>query len=117
MWFLILLAACGSDPVPPPLPEPIQQAMARALPPDLAAGRLAYREHCQTCHGQHARGDGPAAAALSIPDLAALTRDQDWIQRTVHSGVGGTAMQPFAKTIEEQEIEAIARWVASLEAE
>lgn len=35
-----------------------------------------YRSYCASCHGQTARGDGPAGAALKVPapDLTALAR-------------------------------------------
>lgn len=42
-----------------------------------ADGRLAFGDHCATCHGVTARGDGPMAAVLSVapPDLTRLARD------------------------------------------
>jgi putative copper resistance protein D len=33
----------------------------------IAAGALAYREHCASCHGPSGAGNGPAGAALSPP--------------------------------------------------
>jgi putative copper resistance protein D len=33
----------------------------------VAAGALAYREHCASCHGPSGAGNGPAGAALSPP--------------------------------------------------
>ncbi len=117
MWFLILVAACGSDPEPTRLPEPVMAAMAQALPPELAQGREAFRAHCTACHGLHARGDGPADGALDVPDLAALGHDAERLARIVRDGVGGTPMRGFRGALEEAEIEAIAGWLASLEAE
>ncbi len=117
MWFLILLAACGSDPQEATLPEPVQRAMAQALPPELREGRLAFREHCQDCHGMDARGDGPAAEALSPPDLAVSTHDRARLARIIRNGAPNTAMQPWSGKLEDEEIEAMARWIASLEAE
>ena len=37
-------------------------------------GRTAYLENCAACHGNDARGDGPAARALSVapPDLTLI---------------------------------------------
>lgn len=41
-----------------------------------AEGRVAFADHCATCHGVGAKGDGPMAAVLSVPppDLTALSR-------------------------------------------
>lgn len=40
---------------------------------DQGEGRTAFADHCATCHGTGARGDGPMAAVLSIRP-ADLTR-------------------------------------------
>jgi len=41
-----------------------------------ASGREMYTAYCASCHGTHAKGDGPAAAALKIPptDLTTLAQ-------------------------------------------
>ena len=41
-----------------------------------ASGSEMYKEYCAACHGQDAKGDGPAAAALKVapPDLTALAK-------------------------------------------
>ncbi len=41
---------------------------------DIEEGAEAYGEHCATCHGVEARGDGPMAPLLRLvpPDLTAL---------------------------------------------
>jgi len=39
----------------------------------VAAGRLSYRVHCASCHGEGGRGDGPMARALKVRP-ADLTR-------------------------------------------
>lgn len=42
---------------------------------DAAAGAEVFREHCATCHGLSARGDGPMTSILSTqpPDLTVLS--------------------------------------------
>ncbi len=39
-----------------------------------ASGKEMYTAYCASCHGPHAKGDGPAAGALKVPpaDLTAL---------------------------------------------
>lgn len=45
----------------------------------ISSGRLLYRVHCQSCHGEDGTGDGPMAEVLKIPpsDLTRLSRDND----------------------------------------
>lgn len=42
-----------------------------------ASGKEMFTQYCASCHGKEAKGDGPAAAALSIPppDLTALGKN------------------------------------------
>lgn len=44
--------------------------------PDLVSGKQTYKEYCTSCHGDDARGMGPAASALLTPpsDLTTLAR-------------------------------------------
>lgn len=41
-----------------------------------ASGSEMYKQYCASCHGQDAKGDGPAAAALKVapPDLTTLAK-------------------------------------------
>jgi len=41
-----------------------------------ASGKEMYMAYCASCHGTHAKGDGPAAGALKIPpaDLTTLAQ-------------------------------------------
>jgi mono/diheme cytochrome c family protein len=54
-----------------------QQAKIKKVPAPYtspASGKQMYLAYCASCHGPHAKGDGPAAGALKIPpaDLTAL---------------------------------------------
>lgn len=42
---------------------------------DPGRGRDLFADHCATCHGRNASGDGPMASVLSVrpPDLTALS--------------------------------------------
>ena len=46
-----------------------------------AEGRVAYMDHCATCHGVDGEGDGPMAAVLSVPppDLTVLAAQNDGV--------------------------------------
>jgi len=49
-------------------------AAAPALSQDVDAGEVLFRDHCATCHGVTAQGDGPMTKILTIqpPDLTRL---------------------------------------------
>jgi mono/diheme cytochrome c family protein len=49
-------------------------AAAPALSQDADAGGVLFRDHCATCHGMSAQGDGPMTKILSVqpPDLTRL---------------------------------------------
>lgn len=53
-------------------------AQDERAPVDSAAayGARLYRVYCQSCHGEHGRGDGPVARELSLrlPDLRQITK-------------------------------------------
>ena len=48
----------------------------QAQMPHVASGKETYREYCASCHGEDAKGMGPAASALKTPpsDLTTLTK-------------------------------------------
>lgn len=84
-------------------------------------GEDLYVENCQPCHGAEGKGDGPAARFLdSTPrDLTSgqwvviEKGTQAEIARVVTEGVDGTEMEPFAELLNEDEIRAIAAYVAA----
>jgi mono/diheme cytochrome c family protein len=63
IWLAALLLAPGAAAAKDPEPSPIL----------LEAGRGLFRQHCSSCHGLAATGDGPVAKALRTPP-ADLTR-------------------------------------------
>jgi len=64
------------------------------LPPDVAAGKQTYTDHCAACHGADGRGHGPVASALKKPPpnlrTLAIRHDgkfpEDYVARVVRSG-------------------------------
>lgn len=49
---------------------------ANPEPTDAVSGKQTYAQYCASCHGENAKGGGPAAAALKTPppDLTALAK-------------------------------------------
>jgi mono/diheme cytochrome c family protein len=88
---------------------------------DVATGARLYAERCSGCHGDHGGGDGPAAAAL-LPKPrnfhdAAFWRDRALEQVTaiVKKGKPGTMMPGFEGVLSDQEIDAVARFVRTID--
>jgi mono/diheme cytochrome c family protein len=59
----------------------------------IALGRLSYRIHCATCHGESGRGDGPMAEYLKVPptDLTrlAVSRNRRFPRDEVYEAIDG----------------------------
>lgn len=72
-------------------------------PPDLQQGKALYTQHCASCHGLDARGDGPAAASLDPPPIdfhdaqRARQRSLYGLYNTITLGVSGTSMTGFSQ--------------------
>lgn len=65
----------ATEPVPPvaaPVATPVATMPSQAEP-DAAYGARLFRVYCQSCHGEHGRGDGPVARELDLA-LADLRR-------------------------------------------
>lgn len=71
--------------------------------PDLTRAAEIYRQACAGCHGEHGRGDGPAAVALDpapsdFHDAARMDRRSVYgLYNTISLGVAGTAMPGFSR--------------------
>lgn len=82
-----------------------------SAPPDPARGAVLYGQACASCHGTEGRGDGPAAAGLDPPasnltDPARLGSLSPFaLYSTITYGIAGTAMAPFAASVDDA-----ARW-------
>lgn len=70
----VLLLACvsGAQVKPVAAPPPTE-------PPDAPSGRQTYMSYCASCHGEHLKGNGPAATTLKTPpaDLTQLAKRHD----------------------------------------
>lgn len=108
-WTLCLVATLIATPV-----------LADQKADQLKAGATLYDNNCAACHGDEGKGDGPQARFLS-PRPADLTAaklkhgdsDQD-LFNTISKGVDGTAMNPWARSLKEDEIHALVAYVQSL---
>jgi mono/diheme cytochrome c family protein len=89
----------GALALVPVLPALDRQATGRgepagtAKPERIALGRLSYRIHCASCHGEAGRGHGPMAEYLKIPptDLTrlALSRQGRFPRAEVYDAIDG----------------------------
>lgn len=74
----------------------------------IARGAARYASDCSSCHGAGARGDGPAAAALSAkpPDLAehALHHPPGNLFWWIAHGIPGTPMPAFSPPLSDTQI-------------
>ncbi len=89
-------------------------AVQAADQPDAAA---IFKAKCSMCHGP----DGKGFAAIKTPDFtdpkyqASVTDKQ--IQETIENGKKGTPMAPFKDKLKEDEIQAMVKFIRSLNSE
>ncbi len=88
---------------------------------DPEAGEQPYQLQCASCHGNTAKGDGPAARAFDPPP-SDLTRDELTAEHLfVATSEGGPAvgltatMPPFKHSLSEETIHDIVAYIKSLE--
>ena len=88
-------------------------------PESLQAGKTTYGLHCQTCHGEAGRGDGPGGVGLEPPpaDLVVhvpLHPDGD-IFGFIEEGIPGTGMAPLGGILTNDEIWHVINYIRTLE--
>lgn len=70
-----------------------QEPAGAASAERIALGRLGYRIHCASCHGDSGRGDGPMAEYLKVPttDLTrlAVSRKGSFPRTEVYDAIDG----------------------------
>ena len=103
-----LVAGCRA-----PLLEPSHSGLSawEAERPDArlaATGARVYEEVCSNCHGAAGRGSEWA------PALTAIGLDVREVSALVEAGVNPPSMPPFAGTLTQAEIEAVAAYTVQL---
>jgi mono/diheme cytochrome c family protein len=85
---------------------------------DSARGPAVYRAQCRVCHGEEAKGNGPAAAALTPrpPDLTRSERvrtmsDEELLE---FLSVGKGSMPGFGKILTQQELRDVVAWLQTM---
>jgi cbb3-type cytochrome c oxidase subunit III len=92
----------------------LSSGLRAADEPDAAA---MFKQKCSMCHG----ADGKGYAAIKTPDFT----DPKWqegitdgkIVETIKSGKKGTPMPPFSDKLKEEEIQALVKYIRSLNGE
>jgi mono/diheme cytochrome c family protein len=88
-------------------------AQDAAVPDNLVAiGERVYAENCVQCHGRDGRGNGSAAAELTIAptNFRAQRPNMDRSLRALRDGIRGTRMASWTGRLSESEIVAVAAY-------
>ena len=84
-------------------------------------GKQLFQVHCQVCHGVQGKGDGPASVSLKPVPRDLTQRPYKYgcgpgaVVNTLRTGIEGTAMPSFSKTLSEEELWALGSYVRSLQ--
>ncbi len=83
-------------------------AGAQEFPPDAVKGKAVYERHCLACHGAGGRGDGPDAAALTVPPanfhrFKSFLKSDEELLRTIEHGVVFSPMHEWQEQLTETE--------------
>lgn len=95
-----VISACGRDS------EPSNEAPTGDAV-EHAQGKLIYKNYCLSCHGTNLQG-GRGVNLLKIGERA----DQEMIADKVRNGGGG--MPSFKVSLKEEDIQAVAAWLATI---
>jgi len=83
-------------------------------PPDQPDGEALYKQKCAMCHAP----DGKGYSAIKTPDFTSPkwqeSKTDKEIADTIKNGKPGTPMKSFADQLKEGEIEALVKYIRSL---
>ena len=86
-------------------------------PPDQADGEALYKQKCAMCHAP----DGKGYSAIKTPDFTSPkwqeSKTDKEIADTIKNGKPGTPMKSFADQLKDDEIEALVKYIRSLNSE
>ena len=82
-------------------------------PGDWGRGGEIYRKNCVVCHGQRGDGRGPASKSLNPgpKDFRRSTIGRNQVVEVIRSGIRGTSMVGFNKTLSEKDIQDVGEYV------
>ena len=89
-------------------------------------GKTIYEAHCANCHGLTGKGDGPASSLLTVrprdftlgryklrsTESGSVPTDDD-LQRTIKSGMHGSAMPEWSVFLSDTQVQAVATYIKS----
>ncbi len=109
----LVLAGCGDNAGPEKAGTAISQTGPKPASGTPSAGQTKYAMVCLGCHGPDGRGQGPfpKLAGKSAADLESLMRA--YRAGTIR-GPKSATMMPFAESLTDTEIQALAAYLASL---
>ena len=92
---------------------------AQDYPPDRARGKAVYERHCQDCHGPSGRGDGPAAASLTVPPtnfqrFHSFLKSDEELLRTIEHGVVFSPMHAWRGQLTDGEMQDVVAYIRLL---
>lgn len=94
--------------------------LAALDPVAVSNGKELFAQNCVACHGPGAKGDGPAAASMTIKpaDLTGghsiMHTDEDY-QYWLENGIAGTDMPGFSGKLDPEQIRDVVAYVRSLQ--
>jgi cytochrome c oxidase cbb3-type subunit I/II len=79
----------------------------------LAAAKQNYEAHCESCHGESGRGDGPAAGALkpSPVDFHVRQPSTERAWAALNDGVPGSSMPPWKNTLTQEQLSQLVAYI------
>jgi cytochrome c oxidase cbb3-type subunit III len=90
---------------------------AAGQPADQADGEAIYKQKCAMCHAP----DGKGYSAIKTPDFTSPkwqeSKTDKEIADTIKNGKSGTAMKSFGDQLKEDEIQALVKYIRSLNSE
>ncbi|MBI5756291.1 MAG: c-type cytochrome [Nitrospirae bacterium] len=84
-----------------------------AVTGDWNRGERIFRKNCVVCHGQRGDGKGPASTLLNPrpKDFRRSTIDRGQMAEVIRSGIRGTSMVGFGKTLVDKDIQDVVEYV------
>ncbi len=97
----------------------LSSVQAQDYPPDRARGKAMYERHCQACHGQAGRGDGPDVSSLKIPPanfqkFQSFLKSDEELLRTIEHGVVFSPMHAWRGQLTDGEMQDIVAYIRVL---